>query len=334
MTERLDWQVLRDAARHALVEGRLEDAEQRLRQARALAEAAGAADQDDADMLYDLVSVFSAQGKHAEAIATGEEWLRRLEQHPGRDHPTYGHALQVLAVAAGRQGDAARARRLFQKARRVLEEALGRWDAEVADCLVENGDLLSAAERHEEAVALYRRALAIYEAETGPDTPEVCRALTELGRCYDAMQDWNNARRYLRRALAACEHVFGPASVEAAEAAQDLGEHCLADRDYEAARPLLTRALAAFEEEYGPNDLDVALCLEGLSVAHGELHEAEAALVYLRRAIAIYEGEPEAPSARRGALYERFAELAETAGRAEEAAAARRRAEELRPPER
>jgi len=326
----VDWRTLRDAAAHSLAEGRLDEAETRYLGARQAAEAAGASDEEMSDLLLDLLDVLVSQDKHDEATQVGEEWLAALERFNDPNHPMIGMALKLLASTAAARGDAARARTLFRRSRAILEAALGRMSPEVADCLMDNAALHVDQGHADDAVPLYRRALAIRETELGPDTPDVAEALLALGRCYRALDDYNDARRYLRRALATTEHVFGTGSTDAAEAAQELAELYMDDDDFEEATPLLNRALIVLEEHLGPNSPEVAYCLQNLSAAYSGRNQHEPAFFHFRRAVAIYEtdqgqDDPDLPK-----LYEHFAELAEAAGRPDEAPAARARAEELR----
>jgi tetratricopeptide (TPR) repeat protein len=324
-----DWSLIRDAAEMAMLQGRYDDAERRFVEALDGARAAGAPEEEMAPLLRHLCDVQTGQGKLEQATETAAEWVAMVERVHGPDDRAVGEALGVLGAAVAAQSDTRRAKSLFRRSRQILEEALGRWHPEVADCLMAQADMLVEDERYADALPLYRRALAIFESEVGPDTEPVAEALAAAADCLAATED-DQAKRYFRRALATWQHVAGADSVEAAEAAQRLAEFYIDEEEFEAAAPLLGRALAAFEERSGPNSLDVAYCLQNLSLLSSELNQAEAAFLHFRRALAIYDADESRDDRDRPTLLERFAVLADTAGRPDEAEAARRRAETLR----
>jgi tetratricopeptide (TPR) repeat protein len=325
------WTILRDAAKQALVWGDFEAAEARTREAQRLATGAGASLAEISALQRDLIDILVGRGAFADAQQLGEAWLQVLERDPEAAGPQLGIALMTLGVIAGARDDVRHAISLFRRARKALETTLGAWDPEVAECLREHATILIEHERYDEALPLYRRALAIFEAELGPETQEVAETLTAVGDCLAAAEDYYGAKRYLRRALMTSERAFGMDTLEAARAAQDLAEFYLDYEEYEDAAPLLHRALGIFEAETGLNSLNVADCLRALSVLHGATNQAELALLDYRRAVAIWESDP-GHAEMLSEIYTTVAELAEAAGRGDDARAARQRAEDLQKP--
>jgi tetratricopeptide (TPR) repeat protein len=329
MMERMNWTILRDAGKQASLERRFDEAEARLREAQHQADAEGAGDSARLALYPDMIQTLLSAGKAADARQAADEWLAVAERAMDVSDARFADVLMMAAAVICGVGDLKRGVPLFRRARKILEGTLDTWHPDVADCLRDHAAVLEDNDRYEEAIPLYRRALAIFEAEVGPDSPEVAETLTGLGNCLAMEDEYYAAKRYLRRALATSQHVFGADSREAARAAQDLAELHIEYDEFEEAMPLLHQALGVLEDIEGANGSAVGSCLSALSNLHRGMNQPELAFLHYRRAIAIWDTDAAYASLLPDA-YDTFAELAALAGRADEAIAARKKADELR----
>jgi len=170
-----------------------------------------------------------------------------------------------------------------------------------------------------------RRALTVFETELGPDAREICDVLLNLGDCLAATGDYHGAKRYLWRGMVMSSYIFGSNHPATGDAVLTFGEFLLDHDDARDASPLLHRALAIYEEDEGANGPGVAKCLRALAVLHARLNEPDLAFLRYRRALAIWESDPDSADLL-PELYRTYADLADAAGRPDDAAAARKRA--------
>ncbi|WP_199741737.1 CHAT domain-containing tetratricopeptide repeat protein [Corallococcus sp. CA047B] len=245
----------------------LEQAEPLLQRALAIREAAlGKSHLDVAQTLYNLASLYDAQGLYER----GEPLLLRAialrEAALGEHHPLVADALHFLAILYAEQGLYDRAEPLYLRALTIREAALGKSHPRVAISLNSLANLNSDRGLYERAEPLYQRALAIREAAFGARHPDVAQSLSNLGNLCAKQGLLDRAEPLYQRALAIREATLGESHPSVAETLNNLGNLYLTQGLYGRAEPLHQRALAIREATLGKNHPLVSSSLHNLAL--------------------------------------------------------------------
>jgi len=172
---------------------------------------------------------------------------------------------------------------------RICEQTEDPDHPNVATCLNNLANLLSATNRLSEAEPMYRRALSIDESSYGPAHPEVATDLNNLAGLLRATNRLSEAEPLFRRALSIFESSYGPAHPHVAVGLNNLSDLLYDTNRLSEAEPMCRRALSISESSYGPDHPKVATDLNNLALllrATNRLSEAEP---LFRRALSIYE---------------------------------------------
>jgi tetratricopeptide (TPR) repeat protein len=115
-----------------------------------------------------------AEGKHARATSLSLRALRLLEKAEGSDHPDVANVLNTLAGVHEDQSEYPEAERLYQRAVKIMENAVG--DADVEQLRIQSLRNLAGIYRvqgkYKKADLLYRQALAAAQKTLGPTPPD------------------------------------------------------------------------------------------------------------------------------------------------------------------
>lgn len=167
-----------------------------------------------------LARVALARGDADAALA----WAGRAVASARRD-PLHASAEPLRAFGA-----ALAARKRFEKARRILDDALaldrqrhGPEAAETARSLSQLGNLYLRWGRPEAALPPLQHAAAIDQRRLGPAHPFIADDLHDLGLAYDALNRPERARRMFLAALAVLKRGAGRGTPRAAYAELALG---------------------------------------------------------------------------------------------------------------
>ena len=195
------------------------------------------------DSLTDLAFLYQEQAEYRRAAVLFREALAVYRRQLGPEHPTAATAVNNLAMALYRQGDAA-AEPLLREALRLHRRGLGEDHPAVAATLENLAGML--AERGDFAAAepLAREALALHRKELGDRHPKVGGGINTLAVLLHSRGDLAGAEELFREALALRREILPPEHPETAASLVGLGA-VLADRgEVRQAEPLLREALA------------------------------------------------------------------------------------------
>ncbi|HYO56202.1 serine/threonine-protein kinase [Archangium sp.] len=282
----------------------------------------------------DRLETLRMAGRYREALSSGEELLRRVEQ-VGYE-PLLARTLYEVASLKDTTGDyagaealarqtipmAARSKDLVLVARAWTllfrevgwrqaryQEAQGLMlamesavevaddDRTRADSLNDEAIAFQEMGRYEEARAHYERALALRRKALGPEHPLVTASLNNLGTALGALGKYEEARVSYEQALAIRRKTLGPDHPLVANSYSNLGTALGALGRHEEARDLYEHALAIRKKVLGLEHPDVATSLNNLGVALDALGRYEEALALQESALAIREKllEPDHP---------------------------------------
>jgi len=192
--------------------------------------------------LADLASIYSSEGRYAEAEIVNRRVLARYQAARGPDDPKFASILNNLANVLSAQGRHGEAMELVKQALAINERNLGPDDLRVGINLASLAHAYAAQDRDGDADPLLKRAIAILERTIGSNHPDLASALRDLAALDRRRGRDSEAGRLLKRALAIYERSLGADSLVAADA---LGELADLDRDRGRVGDALDRARRA-----------------------------------------------------------------------------------------
>ena len=192
--------------------GRLDEAEQHLLTAAAIAESNRLPGGRVAATLYDLGRLYADRGRFPEAADAHQRAPALREQEFGPGHPAVGDSLMHLAWSLWRLGRPNEAERLLRRARPIVEAARGADSPEAGDLLTNLALLVAhnGGEDDEEEESLLRLACGTRSAALGPDAPEVAGALNNLANFHARRREYDQAAALHERARAVREKALAP----------------------------------------------------------------------------------------------------------------------------
>jgi tetratricopeptide (TPR) repeat protein/CHAT domain-containing protein len=231
------------------------------------------------------------EGSYGEAEARGRELLERVEAESGKSSLEAARLLDLLVQARWRGGEAGSPEtlRLAGRALAIKQTILGTDHEEVADSLVEMGNVFDARTDYEAARPLFLQALEIYERELGAEGSKTAVVLNNLGSLLRKLGEFEEARLHAERAITIYEQLYGPDDPYVADSLENLAIIIA-----EGALPgdfisLYRRSLAIREETYGPDHPKVANSLHNLGWELYSQGEWEEAKLLMERALQIRE---------------------------------------------
>jgi TolA-binding protein len=135
-----------------------------------------------ADAFLLLLTSMSRQGAQKGVVRIGRQWLRTHVRDEARKHVLAKIGMALLELQRP------------DEARRVLEEAHRLGGLATAELLATYGDLLSKANRHQQAIALYRQSLT-----AGPDRELAGWEQVQIGRNFRDARQIEQARASLEK---------------------------------------------------------------------------------------------------------------------------------------
>lgn len=262
------------------------DAEARLREAGALADAA----RDDRLRLRALIQLIYELAEHqqnalgalqvadlaagvAARAGTDELMQTRLARARGK----------ALFVAA--KYDAARA--IFTDVHSKLSRRLGRNDEETINAGADLAQTISTQGDFAAAHRLYNELIAAATKFLGPNHPQTIYLINDQANALYRSGDVKGAKASYERALVLAERVFGPNGLYTALTLQNAARIPAFYLDLPTSAAMYKRALAIRESKLGPDHPYIAVTLANLgSVLHQQKRSSEA-LAMMRRALAI-----------------------------------------------
>jgi tetratricopeptide (TPR) repeat protein len=142
---------------------------------------------------------------------------------------------------------------------------------------------------YSQAAALMRDALVIHEKVLGPEHPDTAASLNKLAVLHFDQGDFAGARPLCERALEIREKVLGPEHPDTASSLNSLANLLRAQRDLAGARRLHERALAIRKKVLGPEHPNTATSLNNLARVLQDQGDLAGARLLLERALAINE---------------------------------------------
>ena len=227
-------------------QGKDKEATELAEEAVALAERTYGADHPQTlKSLYNLASLYEAQGLYGEAEPLLKRALEGFERTFGDEAPETLSAVSSLASLYEKQGLYAEAEPLFKRALEGLERTRGPDDLQTLISANNLGSLYRAQGRYAEAEPLYKRVSAGFERVFGPEHPDTLASVSNLAQLYIAQGHYGDAEPLYKRALEARERVLGPDHPQTLRSVADLAAIHFNQRNWASAAELWRRSTAA-----------------------------------------------------------------------------------------
>ncbi|MDA1272745.1 MAG: CHAT domain-containing protein [Verrucomicrobia bacterium] len=198
--------------------------------------------------------------------------------------------INALALVCNKLGRFHAAGRLYQRALRIREKALGPDHPSLVDSLTVAGFFYEKSKDYANAKPLYERALRISEKLHGPEHLLTARCLDHLGRLYQQLGTDAKAEPLYQRALQITEKSLGPEHFQTALLLGSLASTCAATGDFARAEQLYRRQLIVLETIRGPEHPETANHLIKLGLFYEwAMSDCARAELHYQRALKITE---------------------------------------------
>lgn len=283
-----------------------------------------------ATLRHRLGRVLIREGKFAEAETELVEALRIREGGLPADDPEIAATLTGLAVARNGLGRPSEAEKLFTRALEIRREAYGEGSVEVAAAYANLGALYVQMDRAGDAASYYDAAIERYERH-GERSQTVIVSMAQRATLYEEAGDIAAADRMYERIVEMEEDAASGVALDRVAYARQVlaaryrerGDRKRAEDQYRQALEILGRLDSAAVVPY------VAANLEGLGWAAREDGRLQEADQHYRRAIGLLEGSLGRDTPMLIPVLDGYSETLVALGRADDAAAFKRRSDRL-----
>jgi tetratricopeptide (TPR) repeat protein len=170
------WESSTKAAADAVEQGRVDEAEKHLEDARRAAVSQPGGDEYAASLM-NLGHVHAAKGDTGNAIVFYERALVLREQHLGKDHLEVANTLNTLGASYAFEQRYDDAQRAFTRALAIREKTLGENNLLVGQSLNNLALLYAGKGEFDEAEPLYKRAIEVIQHAPDSSRADLIRAL-------------------------------------------------------------------------------------------------------------------------------------------------------------
>ena len=222
-----------------------------------------------------LSSVYSLQGRYADAEAQARRAIEISEPLVGADHPRIAGYSMSLAADVASQGRLEEAAGLFETVERALRRRYGD-DHHLRGTVLQNlGVLHRDLGHYERSEEYFRRALGILERALGSGHSQVGYCLNGLAQTVSELGRDDEARELQERALAICEGALGAEHPWIADGLSQLATLATRRGDRELAHRQARRAYDIWSAQFDPGHRDVgrAAALLGETLWHLGRHD-------------------------------------------------------------
>ena len=268
-----------------LIEGAIEDEEERLQALAALAEVSLVKhdpfeDTTPAVSLHRLV--LAVARPRSEANGSAQSAVERLLARLLAIYPTKGYDdPQTWPNCAHLTPHVLAQRDSAKEATSETED----W----ADLLNRVGTYFHGRGSYAQAAPLLRDALAIRKKVLGPEHVDMAMSANNLALLLKDQGDFRDARLLYLHVVRICKKAFGPKHPTTATSLNNLAGVLNEEGALARARLFYERALVIYEGALGPNDPDTAMTCVNLAIVVRKQGDPAAARIHLERALKIYE---------------------------------------------
>ena len=257
---------LREEGRHLLRLGRLEEAEEKIRQLISVqAKVVGERHPDYASGLTMLAEVLLARDELSDAETLLQRALEIRRKSLGDQHPDYAASLDLLARLMMRWEDYQGAEPLLRKALEIRRSVLGVDHPDYASSLALLAEVVGKSEDFDTAEPLFREAIETVTRVRGEDHPEVADTCANLAQLLIRQGETTEAESLLRNAIEIYRQAYGERHNSYVTSTTNLALLLQNRGDHQAAEPLWRLLLDMRKQSLGDKHPECALILMQLA---------------------------------------------------------------------
>ena len=274
--------------------GRPRDSEALLREAVAIEESLGLADEPrHAANLVNLGDILWSLGRATEAEPLMRRALAIREKAFGPDDARLAYSLNTLGLVNDQIGRLDDADAIFARAEGIVQRQLGPDHAMLSAVLGNRGSIAERQGRFADAESLYRRGLAIDEKTLGPTHPDVAYSHNNLGTLFYRQKRHAEAAAAFERALEIRESSLDASSPLVGQTLNNLATAQRELGDFDGAAATYAKALAIQESSLGPNSAKLSQTIGNMGRLEAARRRFFEAAALLERAVKLDEGAPD-----------------------------------------
>lgn len=247
-----------------------------------------------AAVYHHLAVLRMADGRYDEAESLIKTAVQAREEALGDCDVLVAQSMVVWGhIYCMRGGPLLEARRRYEYALQILENAYGPDHVNVAALLVFIGSLniqyenIHRVRKYDDPAELFKRALAIYYRAYGQEHVNVARVLSKLAQIYDWQANYERSGPIFERVLEIFEKELGPDHPEVAFAKRLQAASFKKQGRFAEAEPLYNNALSIYERAGRDPGLEMIQCLHEYANLLCRTNRQEAADKIEARAAAI-----------------------------------------------
>jgi len=287
--EALEW-----LGRTRLWLGKLDDAEENLKESRGIKSDLYGPDSKDVAMidLY-LADHAIASENFPDAQTLAKSALSAIEKVTGPNDLAVAEAAARVGLATAYSGGKSdEAASYLNKALGIRKSKLGDDHPLIGETLDELSQCHALVENFTMAGALGRKALAVKEAALGAEHPEVGVTLYNLTTQYVRTHMFERGEKVARRGVEVLSQLPDEHAIKI-RMAERLATICLANLNVDEAKQLQKKALESAERVWGRDDPRIVSNLVGLASSYLNCNDFEKAEEYFKRALKVMESTSE-----------------------------------------
>ncbi|KAL7554747.1 hypothetical protein ACHAWF_018279 [Thalassiosira exigua] len=256
----------------------------------------GSDDEQVADVVYTLATVYEKAGYHEKATESFSEALRSYKLS-GNQHGSVKvyHALGRLKASEAAELDSLSERSAaiesYEEALKIRRQIMSLDDIELAALLTEYGNLLCLNHEHETALPLLEEALRIQKAKNGLRDQQVGQILLRMAEIHTSLEKYDASLVCLEQVLFIQSSLGDDHDIDLGLCHFLLGTTYLAREDYSKATASFSECLELRKVKFGQQSLECASVYNELGKAYGKLSEYQKAIDSLVHALKIRKSE-------------------------------------------
>jgi tetratricopeptide (TPR) repeat protein len=198
-----------------------------------------------------------AQVCSSQIVKSGTVWCGRAagynnrDVEEGKERNAILDAVHFLGLLYADQGKLGEAEKMYERALRGYEEALGPTHTSTLGTVNNLGNLYADQGKLDEAEKMYERALRGREEALGPNHTSTLTTVNNLGNLYKDQGKLDKAEQMYERALRGREEALGPTHTSTLDTVNDLGLLYADQGKLGEAEQMYARTLRGYEDALG-----------------------------------------------------------------------------------
>lgn len=257
----------------------------------------GADDEQVANVVYTIATVYEKAGDHDKATASLSECLRsyKMKQDKAGSVKAY-HALARLKASKANETDSeterSAAMECYKEALKIRRQIMSVDDIELASMLYEYATLLCLSNEHVAALPLLEEALRIQKSKLGLKDERVANILLLIAEVHVRQEKYDASLVSLEQVLFIHSSLDGSGdNIDLSTCNYLLGATHLARGEFDKAISSYAECMELRRKKFGPNSLECADVSNELGKAYGEARDFDKAIASLIDALRIRKTE-------------------------------------------